>query len=161
MPQQKSSPTLPIALSIGWMALIFFLSSQPASESSALSNGLLARLSALLPVSLRALPVMTGARLAPSALIRKAAHMALYFVLFLLLRSSAVRLPRLARRADLAALAGCILYACSDELHQRFVPGRSGELRDVLIDTAGALTALALLALYRCIRAHRRRASGR
>ena len=28
-------------------------------------------------------------------------------------------------------------YAMSDELHQRFVPGRSGEIRDVCIDAAG------------------------
>lgn len=28
-------------------------------------------------------------------------------------------------------------YAMTDELHQRFVPGRSGEIRDVCIDAAG------------------------
>lgn len=30
------------------------------------------------------------------------------------------------------------LYACTDELHQIFVPGRSAQFRDVLIDTLGA-----------------------
>ena len=30
------------------------------------------------------------------------------------------------------------LYGISDEIHQTFVPGRSGEIRDVLIDTSGA-----------------------
>ncbi len=30
------------------------------------------------------------------------------------------------------------LYACTDELHQVFVPGRSAQFRDVLIDTLGA-----------------------
>lgn len=30
------------------------------------------------------------------------------------------------------------VYACTDELHQKFVPGRSCEFRDVLIDTNGA-----------------------
>lgn len=29
------------------------------------------------------------------------------------------------------------LYACSDEFHQLFVQGRSGELKDVLLDTVG------------------------
>jgi len=37
------------------------------------------------------------------------------------------------------------LYAASDELHQRFVPTRKGNLRDVLIDVS-ALTAAVLLA---------------
>lgn len=32
-----------------------------------------------------------------------------------------------------------VLYAAADEFHQRFVPGRSGQLRDVCIDGAGAL----------------------
>jgi VanZ family protein len=44
----------------------------------------------------------------------------------------------------LAILVGG-LYAASDELHQRFVPSRNGNLRDVLIDL-GALTVTVLLA---------------
>ena len=31
-----------------------------------------------------------------------------------------------------------LLYACTDEIHQIFVPGRSAQFRDVLIDTLGA-----------------------
>lgn len=30
-------------------------------------------------------------------------------------------------------------YASSDEFHQTFIPGRSGEIRDVMIDTIGAV----------------------
>ena len=36
----------------------------------------------------------------------------------------------------------CIIYACSDEFHQTFIQGRSGEIRDVIIDTLGALTGV-------------------
>ena len=36
----------------------------------------------------------------------------------------------------------CFLYACSDEIHQLFVPGRSGMFTDVLIDTGGAVTGM-------------------
>ena len=32
-----------------------------------------------------------------------------------------------------------ILYASTDELHQLFVPGRSGQVKDVLIDGCGAV----------------------
>ena len=31
-----------------------------------------------------------------------------------------------------------VLYACTDEYHQLFVPGRSGQLRYVMIDAVGA-----------------------
>ena len=37
----------------------------------------------------------------------------------------------------LTALGMTVLYACSDELHQLFVPGRAGMIRDVLIDSVG------------------------
>ena len=43
-----------------------------------------------------------------------------------------------------------VLYAASDEIHQRFVPGRSCELRDVLIDTCGVLLGVTINML--CVR---------
>jgi len=72
--------------------------------------------------------------------LRKATHFGEYAVLcalwFRALRQS------LSSDAALAAAVGiCVLYAVSDELHQTFVDGRTGTWRDVLIDTAGALTA--------------------
>ncbi|MBC8059640.1 MAG: VanZ family protein, partial [Clostridiaceae bacterium] len=33
-------------------------------------------------------------------------------------------------------------YACTDEIHQLFVKGRSGRFRDVMIDTSGGATAM-------------------
>lgn len=39
-----------------------------------------------------------------------------------------------------AAFVLTALFAASDEWHQTFVPGRDGNVRDVLIDCAGALT---------------------
>ena len=38
-------------------------------------------------------------------------------------------------------------YAVSDEVHQIYVPGRSCELRDVVIDSCGALLGIVLTAL--------------
>jgi VanZ family protein len=45
------------------------------------------------------------------------------------------------------AWALCVAYAVSDEYHQTFVPGRSGDWRDVLSDAAGTAIGLSLLAL--------------
>ncbi len=66
--------------------------------------------------------------------LRKLAHMAEYAVLFALLRRASV--------GRAAAFALSVLYAVTDEWHQSFVPGRAGAATDVLIDAAGALTAL-------------------
>lgn len=40
------------------------------------------------------------------------------------------------------SLALCAVYAITDEIHQYFVPGRSCELRDMLIDSSGALLGI-------------------
>jgi len=37
------------------------------------------------------------------------------------------------------------IYAITDEVHQMFVPGRSCELRDMLIDSAGVFTAILMV----------------
>ena len=40
-----------------------------------------------------------------------------------------------------------MLYAISDEIHQSFVPGRSGSVTDVVLDTIAALICAGLLSL--------------
>jgi hypothetical protein len=56
------------------------------------------------------------------------------------------KIPELIQRLKII-LPIVILFAASDEWHQTFVPGRGGNVRDVLIDTAGALTAAGFLFL--------------
>ncbi len=130
-------------LSLAIMTAIFLLSAQPGEESAELSSDFLsgpigAFLSRFLP------------RLSDRGLdfdIRKYAHMFEYFCLGVgvcLFFSEALekRWP-----AFFSAVAFCFLYACSDELHQSFVPGRAALFSDVLIDGAGYLLGPALTAL--------------
>ena len=49
----------------------------------------------------------------------------------------------------------CLLYAISDEIHQTFVPGRSGQISDVILDTSGAL--LGIITAFLIIKLLRRR----
>lgn len=39
------------------------------------------------------------------------------------------------------------IFACSDEIHQLFVPGRNGDFTDVIIDICGCLIAMAFIKL--------------
>lgn len=50
--------------------------------------------------------------------------------------------------ALLGSLLISFIYACSDEIHQLFIPGRSGQFTDVLIDTSGALIMLLIIYLW-------------
>ena len=49
------------------------------------------------------------------------------------------------RRAILGAFAFAALYALSDEIHQRFVPGRDSQRLDVAFDLVGAGLALSVV----------------
>ena len=42
------------------------------------------------------------------------------------------------------SILGSFIYACSDEVHQLLVPGRSGQICDVLLDTIGACIGVLL-----------------
>lgn len=78
--------------------------------------------------------------------IRKGAHMTEYAILGILVFCS-VNLQKYGLKcAALFSWVLAVLYAVSDEVHQLFVPDRSGQLRDVLIDAAGA--AIGVLVVY-------------
>ena len=79
-------------------------------------------------------------------LVRKAAHISAYFVLGILICSLLKEYHLRIKHLVIASIALAMLYACTDELHQMFVLGRSGEVRDVLIDTAGAAVGVIIYA---------------
>lgn len=141
-----------------WYLVIWRFSAQPAVVSGALSDRLLYRLLETLSAVFRA-QSEEGKRaivLFLSFFERKAAHMFLYFVLTGLLLLALYRLScKFCLKAGFS-LGLCGILAAVDEIHQRFVPGRSGELRDVAVDLAGGAVFLLLCWLIRCVRlAHR------
>jgi hypothetical protein len=72
-------------------------------------------------------------------IIRKSAHFLEYAVLgILMLRAMTVPGTRPSRRMVFGTIVACGLYASLDELHQVFVPHRTGAPADVLLDTFGA-----------------------
>ena len=69
--------------------------------------------------------------------VRKTAHATEYAVLAgLLLGAVSTRMIR--GKNIIFSVCIAALYAVTDEFHQLFVPGRSGSITDVLIDTCGA-----------------------
>lgn len=122
-----------------WMIFIFYLSHQPATESSELSRGVTDVIIYLIEMVITPVKLDIGCF---HFLIRKSAHFIAYFILGFLvmfaLKGSKVNNVR----AVVLTMTICILYAISDEVHQLFIPGRSGELRDVIIDSTGASVGL-------------------
>lgn len=105
------------------MACIFYASSTPSTQ----------------------MPIFGGWDL----LVKKGGHFLGYTLLGLAFwRGMGVETPR--RRVW--ALAAALLYACTDEFHQWFVPGRNAWWVDVVIDTTGAATAIFLIGKIRVVR---------
>ena len=68
--------------------------------------------------------------------IRKLAHITEYLILGFLMFNL---LNQYSVTNIYYAIGLSILYSCTDEFHQLFISGRSGSIRDVLIDTIGIL----------------------
>lgn len=127
-----------IILVLLWMVMIFLLSNEEAVKSSKKSDGLI----------IKSVELFTGKSLSDQEKekvlkylvfpVRKCAHLSLYLILGILVISLLREYMVINTKLVLLSLLICFLYACSDEIHQLFVPGRSGEVRDVLIDILGA-----------------------
>ena len=56
------------------------------------------------------------------------------------------------KKSKLIALFCMVLYASTDEIHQLFVPGRSGMVRDVFIDSIGGIIGVGITFIYENIK---------
>lgn len=118
-----------------WMALIFKLSSQPAVQSGKLSGE-------ITNINIKAME-----KVKPNTkfnivefdhIVRKNAHFFVYLFLGVFVINAFRRSGVRGYRCVVFALLICILYASSDEIHQVFVPGRSAQVMDVILDSVGA-----------------------
>jgi vanZ family protein len=95
-------------------------------------------------------------------IVRKTAHFTEYAILGILFYFFYRQIlpQKNGLRLFVLAILSSFLYACTDEIHQLFVPGRSGQFTDVLVDTLGASFGCASLAfsnyLRRVLQARRR-----
>lgn len=86
--------------------------------------------------------------------VRKTAHFSEYLVLAILSAHAFDPKRSGCREGIVAALVLVMLVSSIDETIQLFVPGRSGQVADVLIDCSGALVGILLRTLFvrRCSR---------
>ena len=127
-----------IILVLLWMVMIFLLSNEEAVKSSKKSDVLIIKSVELF--TWKSLSDQEKEKVLKYLVfpVRKCAHLSLYLILGILVISLLREYMVINTKLVLLSLLICFLYACSDEIHQLFVPGRSGEVRDVLIDTLGA-----------------------
>ena len=124
-----------------WMALIFNFSHQPRENSNKLSTNItetiIEAIENITPnknINIRSF----------NHILRKNAHFFIYLVLGILVTNALVHSGINKSKVIILAVIICLSYAISDEIHQLFVPGRGGQVKDVIIDSAGATVGIGL-----------------
>lgn len=131
---------------------IFYFSSQVADASSSSSGRVVAFLVKTIP-ALKNMNAIEKERICSEVLqpiVRKTAHLGLYTLLGFFTMNFVYTFNGTKYQKGLTTWFFGSLYAISDEIHQLFVEGRSGEVRDVFIDSIGIIIGLlfALLILF-------------
>lgn len=151
MKKEQSKKWLYALLLILWMGIIFAFSAQPAEESGKISDSICYKLVSGANHTFHmewGAEQMEGYALRLSLPVRKAAHMTEYAILAMLVWGNLmVRKCLSGKHSYMLAFLFAVLYAMTDEYHQTFVAGRSGNLTDVCIDGLGACLGLLCLAL--------------
>ena len=130
------------------MALIFHFSNQRAAESAEISGSFSYRIVSGVRNVLSAdweEETVEAAAVWLEHPLRKAAHMTEYAVLAWICLGNCMQYLLLRKKRYVWAWLAASCYAATDEFHQLFIEGRSGEIRDVAIDSMGALLGLLLL----------------
>ena len=128
---------------------IFYFSNQVADESSTSSGRIVNLIAEILPF-IKNMPekekqIICSEVLQP--IVRKTAHFSIYALLGFFAMNFALTYKGTNYQKGLISLLFGITYAITDEIHQLFIQGRSGEFRDVCIDSLGVLTGI-LLAVF-------------
>lgn len=112
-----------------WMLFIFLMSQTNGNDSSSQSNFIVDIIIKIINIDHDTL----------SLIVRKCAHFTEYTILAFLIYYGLAKNQVNNKSILLYTVLITFAYACSDEFHQLFINGRSGQFKDVLIDTSGII----------------------
>ena len=127
------------------MSVIFCLSNQPAIDSTELSDGFISNTIGNVYKFFNkniSSDELNEIKVKYTHPVRKMAHFTIYMILGILVTLLVREYNVSFNKCLFISLLVCLLYSISDEVHQLFVIGRSGEIRDVLIDTSGSFVGI-------------------
>ncbi len=140
-----------LIITVVWMTVIFCFSAQPADVSTDTSLRVGMTIGKMSVPDFSKLPKEEQIDYAKKIEfpVRKMAHATEYAILGCLLTNLCQSLSM--KKAYMWSWLMGNAYAATDEFHQLFVPGRSGQITDVMLDSVGCLTGCLLIYLILCI----------
>lgn len=135
-----------IIIIIAIMVGITIFSAQTATESDALSKGIVKKVVVGLDIMTEDEANSTHYTVIETwdHRLRKATHFTIYFILAFVIYLVIYTIVRRKGASFILAWLIATVFAIFDEYHQTFVDGRGGQLSDVVLDSMGALTAAIL-----------------
>ncbi|MGN1480921.1 VanZ family protein [Porcipelethomonas sp.] len=123
------------------MGIIFYFSSQDCGQTNMLSHKFTEKIAATVFSGFSAMDenMKTAVTAELNLFIRKLAHFSLYFLMSMVIYVFFSFWKRKYLMSGFFSVLICFIYASLDEYHQSFVPGRTPLVKDVVIDTSGAL----------------------
>lgn len=125
----KSRIVLAILIVI-WMITVFCFSNDNSQKSSNKSEKIVEVISQICDNKIREKDKL-------ETIVRKSAHMLIYTIGGILFFLYFNTYDIVFKKKIIYSIIICVIYAITDEIHQGFVPGRSPQITDILIDTAG------------------------
>ncbi len=125
-----------------WMGLIFYFSSRDSDSSTVQSRSVVNKTNIVEIYEEKNNVNSDTAIRDVDRVFRKVAHVAEYLVLAILLCIALSEYNLNLSKILLISFIVCLIYSASDEAHQLLVSGRSGELRDIIIDNIGSIIGL-------------------
>lgn len=146
----KVKKAICIILVIIWMNAIFWFSNQQGTGSSSTSKKVSEIIVNIIDINKQYSDAEKEEIInVVEPIIRKLAHYTLYAIGGILITNSVYQFSNKEKRVIVISAIIGILYATSDEMHQLMVPGRSCSIKDIIIDSIGILTGIALFLLVK------------
>lgn len=132
------------------MGLIFYMSAENASQSTKTSSGVIEKIAEAFISSYKN-KSPEDKKIVISSLqhfVRKMAHFLIYAALGFSCTGFASTFKVSAAKKLIYCQIFCSFYAVTDEIHQKFSPGRSCEIKDMLLDSVGSFFGIITILLF-------------
>ena len=128
----------PILICFG---MIYFFSSQDNMQTNDLSRTFTEKIAGILFRDFSAMnnDIQNTIINELNLFIRKAAHFSVYLIMSMFIYAEAALWLKKYFLSGIISVGICMIYAAADEFHQSLVPGRTPLVKDVFIDSCGAL----------------------
>ena len=142
----------PLKLTLSWLAVlllmlaIFLFSAQPASISNSNSKTIVTRIvETTVNLTKTGITEPEKRQLVDriNNVAREYMHGVVFLVLGLLVQNAVTQSGAKGMKTIAIALAICVVYGITDEIHQLFVPGRAFQISDLAMDAAGSMIGIA------------------